>query len=417
MMRLALAVLFAAIFVGSARGSDLPAVRHEFGAYRVLVVLSTWDPQPFTPEAVRETFERVDSFYRRSSYGKLWLSVTQTPWVHAFDGPLPCDLNSLSSGPRAAAADAGYDLNDYNAVVYLHPPTNCPWLGVTVGSQIWLNGTISPRVVAHELGHSLGLGHANTTVCGRGACPVLAYGDPYDTMGQGTGDFSSYAKYTLGWLTNTPEARTDGVFAIDPLEEPSSRPQAFVITTARNQYWLEDRTEPAILESGERVGDPGVLVRVGPSPDIRTVNVPTLANLLLVDPAKRGRPNLQPGDRFVEPGMFSVTLLESGTSGARLRFSWLDHTPPSAPPNLSVRSVVGGLWRVGWSPSKETGSGVAYYRVSVDDRTAQRLAGDTVNLSATLPGVGRGFHTVRVVAVDRAGNRGPVAVRRFRLSR
>jgi hypothetical protein len=150
------------------------------------------------------------------------------------------------------------------------------------------------------------------------------------------------------------------VFAIDPLEEPSSRPQTFVITTARNQDWLEDRSEPAILESGERVGDPGVLVRVGPSPDLRTVNVPTLANLLLVDPAKRGRPNLQAGDRFVEPGMFSVTLLESGASEARLRFSWLDHTPPSAPPNLSVRTVVGGLLRVGWSPSKETGSGVAY---------------------------------------------------------
>lgn len=406
-------LLFVILAVGrgdGARGSDLPAVHASFGAYRVLVVLATWEPQPFTVQDVQQALGRVDSFFRRSSYGRLWLSVTVTSWLHAFDGPLPCDLPTISGGARTAATAAGYDLEAYDVVVYLHPAVNCPWFGVTATPQIWLNGTISPWVVAHELGHSLGLAHANTMVCAHYSCAALAYGDPYDTMGQGTGDFSAYAKYILGWLTDATDVRRDGVYELDPLELPSAGPQAVVITTAHDQYWLEDRTEPAVSESGARVGDPGVLVHVSASPGLRSVNVALLENVLLVDPARRGRLELRPGDRFVDQGIFSVTVVESGARGARLSFKWHDRVPPS-PPRLVALNRIAGRLRVSWGPARETGSGVAYYAVSVDRRRPLRVDGDAANLSVMVRRIVAGVHIVRVVAVDRAGNRGRPALR------
>ena len=67
------------------------------------------------------------------------------------------------------------------------------------GGTVFLNGAVTPQLVADELGHSFGLGHANLTDCRRHGCGALEYGDPYDMMGVGTGDFYAKAKFDLGW--------------------------------------------------------------------------------------------------------------------------------------------------------------------------------------------------------------------------
>src|SRR5437870_4211965 len=85
------------------------------GPQRVLVVLGTWGPQPFTRDDVRRAvFEQTDAFYRSASYGKASLSGAVTPWLHAFDGPVTCSVPSIRAAANAAAKEAGYDLSAYD---------------------------------------------------------------------------------------------------------------------------------------------------------------------------------------------------------------------------------------------------------------------------------------------------------------
>ena len=71
--------------------------------------------------------------------------------------------------------------------------TACGWAGLAEmpGRQFWLNGDVSTRVFAHELGHNMGVHHAGSLTCTAGGvavqmssdCSFDEYGDPFDVMG------------------------------------------------------------------------------------------------------------------------------------------------------------------------------------------------------------------------------------------
>src|SRR5215475_2599432 len=54
-------------------------------------------------------------------------------------------------------------------------------------SKAWINGSLQLRVVAHEMGHNLGLYHSHSMSCGSAVignpCTSSDYGDSFDTMG------------------------------------------------------------------------------------------------------------------------------------------------------------------------------------------------------------------------------------------
>ena len=384
------------------------------GPQRVLVVLPTWGPEPFTRDEVQHVvFEEADAFYRASSYGKAWLTGTVTPWLKAFDGPTGCSLPLIKSAGAAAAKAAGYDPTAYERLIYVHPSVDCPWSGVTQANTVFLDGTLSRKLVAHELGHSFGLPHANSTSCRRAGCPAEEYGDPYDTMGSGTGDFSAYAKFSLGWFTRITRPAASGVYQLDPIERPSSGPQALVVTTAHDQYWIEDRAAPPLTDRGDRPGGAGLIVRVSPSPDLDRTSVNALVNVLVDDPVGRKRPELLRGDRFRRSGAFSLTVLKPRGSRARVRFKWTDSVAPRRPRFRA--DVVAGQLRVTLENDRDTGSGLARYRVVVDARRPQQLAGDATEEPVVVGKPLPGTHTVTVVAIDRAGNRSVPAIRQVRV--
>lgn len=387
---------------------------HVLGPQRILVALVTWGPQPFARDDVRRmVLDEVDSFYRAMSYGKVSLTGTVTPWLQAFSGRAGCSLPAVRADASAAAKAAGYDPAGYDRVVYVHPDAGCPWSGVTQAATVFLNGAVTPHLVAHELGHSFGLGHANLTDCRRHGCGALEYGDPYDTMGTGSGDFSAQAKFELGWITRVTRVAKTGTYDLGAIERASAAPQAFVVTTAHDQYWVEFRGQPARNDDGQEVAGAGVIVRVSPSPDLNDPGSSSIPNLLLANPSGRHRPELKHGERFLNPGVFSLSVQTAAGSRARLRFKWTDATAPRSP--RFTASVVGGRLEVTLDSVRESGSGVGHYDVTVDRKAPLSVGSDAtdapVRVGRPLPGT----HTVKVVVFDRAGNRSAPVVRRVRV--
>jgi hypothetical protein len=394
------------------------------GEHRVLVVLLTWGPETFSREQVDGVvFGQTNEWLQRSSYGQTSIAGDVTPWLKALPERPLCQLESLSARARAAARAAGYDPSAYRRWIYVLPSrVSCPFTGVAFGEEVLLNGAVTRRLVAHELGHTYGLGfHANTWECD-GACRSREYGDPFDTMGSGAGDFNAYEKYVLGWITNVARPQAPGTFRIAELEHPSTLPYALVVTTARHEYWLDHRSlvpDGALLDFA--LTD-GVLVHAGPNPRAPLAkSVFPHADLLLPDPVGRGRPAILPGESWGEAGAFTVTVADKVAGGVELAFTWADAKPPRAPtivdPPRAVRARGRRTLEIGWSEPAETGSGIARYEVRVAGGALRSYPGDSLGGYDRVRMPRPGTHTLSVVAVDRAGNRSPASVRRFTVRR
>jgi hypothetical protein len=202
------------------------------------------------------------------------------------------------------------------------------------------------------------------------------------------------------------------VYQLDPIERPSPGPQAFVVTTAEDQYWFEYRAAPERSDRGDSLGA-GLIVHVSTSPDLDRSSVNAMTNVLVENPAGRKRPELRAGDRFGRSGAFSLTTLKAAPGKTRFRFRWTDSVAPRRP--RFTADVVAGKLRVTLESAADRGSGLSRYRVVVDARPPQRLAGDATEEPVVVGKPLPGTHTVMVVAIDRAGNRSAPAVRHVRV--
>src|SRR5438132_188499 len=141
------------------------------GQERVLIVLATSGPKPYSVAEVETTVRQVDAFFRTSSLGQVQLHVDVTPWLAAFpDNPGCGGLTSASfdavlAPAREAAGRAGYNAAHYDDAVYAIADSHCAFFGETWGRQVMLTRQPTLQLLAHELGHTFGLGHAHATDC------------------------------------------------------------------------------------------------------------------------------------------------------------------------------------------------------------------------------------------------------------
>ena len=149
-----------------------------------------------------------------------------------------CDSTKISIDARAAAAAAGADLSAYGRYIYIFPQNSgCWWSGMeTVGgnpSRAWINGSIAPGTISHEVGHNFGLDHSHALGCGSttlgSSCSPIEYGDVLDTMGSSHGHFNAFQKEQLGWLDNSSSppittVEANGTYMLNPTSSMAPMP-------------------------------------------------------------------------------------------------------------------------------------------------------------------------------------------------
>jgi hypothetical protein len=372
------------------------------GELRTLYVQATWGPVPFTHGDLERVAAETDAYFRASSSGRLAMpgAVGGTIQLRraVFDS---CDATALRSEAPAPMFE-GYD-----RVLFVTPfVPSCPFQGEANPTEVLLNGRLYRNLAAHELGHTLPLGHASRWVCSGGRCAIEEYGGSFSVMGGGGGDLNAFEKARLGWLTGIVRPQGNGTHEIGPIEGPTTRPQALVVTTAASEVWFESRGVPTPSFAGTSVQPAGVAVIAGPALGGDAPSPFPRDNLVLANPAGGARYVYAAGESFVRPGIFRVTVERHAQEAAALRFRWLDRVPPSRP-RVRALSLRPGRAILRWQRPREGGSGIQSYTLLVDGRPRRTVGRDVLFISDgirfRLP---RGPHRLGVLATDRAGNRG-----------
>ena len=207
----------------------------------------------------------VADFYSENSYGQMTMSG-QVSGPYTVDMTLACTLTNMQKWADAAdsgAAAAGVNVNAYDAKVYMLPPestTMCsPWGGWADSNRVWMRDDQCDAkfILAHELGHTLGAGHAGIP----GSTNSARYGDassvmgglllPADSVAGGPADpttlyiwnrtahWNAPGKINAGWLTgnSVQTVSVSGSYRVAMLEQtPSTDPQVLKIGTTFISY-------------------------------------------------------------------------------------------------------------------------------------------------------------------------------------
>lgn len=172
-------------------------------------------------------------------------------------------------------------------LVMLLPKAGCIWSGraligdmKTLGGVIMLHDTDSPFVLAHELGHAIGLGHSNFLSCTSAAsdgpwgrdCNAIEYGGAIDLMSNVDVDtpLSSYHQWRLG-LLGLNEIRQSWLSEKVTLSavDINEGYRAIFLRDGQSTYWVEYRR--ADIEANYK---PGLVIYRSDPPPISSIISP-----------------------------------------------------------------------------------------------------------------------------------------------
>ena len=285
--------LAAQLFPSLAAATSVPWTT---GTQRVLIIRVDFSDLPGAVISQGDAQNVMDSsvkpFYEQNSFGHDTIVTTVTPKTYR----MPSTAVAYATGYDANIADA--DLSSFIDVIHTdaeplalvdYPDMLDPnkpggfdrigvvftYLGNIVGSQVTglagisnidgprfsINGECDLRVLAHELGHSYGLYHANLWQVSAGDDAnsdfgySLGYGDAFDMMGgnpNGLGvDFGASRKLALEWIDPSTilSATSSGIYRVYRLDSdtPASQGNTMGVTVARadaqRSYWIEYRNK------------------------------------------------------------------------------------------------------------------------------------------------------------------------------
>ena len=399
------------------------------GTKRIAVLLVNFTnntAQPWTPAAVRgvvfDNASSVAAYYQDASVGQLTLSGDVYGWLTIPDDNAGCDYSGWGALARTAATNAGVNLSNYTNVVYAWPSaSSCAWAGLAYlpGRDSFINGSMSLRVVGHELGHNFGVHHASTLNCTSagtrvtlgGTCTANEYGDPFTIMGSAsTYHHNNWHRAQLGWML-MQTVSSSGTYTLAPAES-SSTAESRLLRVARGDGTylnLEFRQPGGVFEtflSSSAVAN-GISVRIAPATSTIVQSKLldfTPGTTTFVDAA------LAVGSSFTDP-VANVTISTTAVSplGASVSIQFGtppgDTTPPSAPGSLTATATSSISVSLSWTAATDN-VGVTGYRVFRDGVQI----GTTSGLSYADGGrTANTTYVYEVRAVDGAGNLGPGA--------
>ena len=393
----------------------------------------TMGVDPDVPSATSLLFgagpDSLTSYYQEQTYGQIAFSNAGVSIVTIASPTTSCSMNDVYNWAALAEHEAGVNDQAYQHYVFVLPKiTACTWTGQAEigGRYVWINGAdaFKTYVLAHELGHNLGLAHAGGLLCQSGgvAVPISStcdaaalhpYDDPFDAMGRAPvlRQMSMEHKLKLRLLPSSAVkvVGASGTYRLAPMETLAGAPEVLRIPKpGGGNYYVEYRSPIGFFDS-QAPALQGVLIRT--EVPVSDPNDPDTA-LIDMHPATPGWGDaaMDVGQAFSDP-LSNVTIQNVGqdASGATLLLNVpLDTVPPSAPGGLTaVAADTSAVLH--WTAASDDYS-VYYYRVERDGVLVGAPTATDFTDTGLVPGT---TVTYKVAAVDAGGNIGPPVAARL----